>query len=394
MSRWSFYTWWRDGRSLRRSLPALALLTAAVGLCAGVAGGAATAVERDVLGSGGLTQVELDSFEGDASVRPLTGPALREAARVPGVERVVGDHPATLYAAEDGTYDLSSRTLTPADDLPVVAGRLPGELGAGDVVLPVRAQGTEFGPVLGRTVAFGYTRATGVSSGTTDTVRLRVVALYDPAWQSDGRDVAYLAEATAARLAAARSSEGGGHRRAESAVVVVEHQSRVAEVTRALQAKGFSAAPVSDRVRHLPGLFGLASLGMRGGVLVLAVGAVVLGAVRAADSARARLGQFAVLRVLGVGRGELRRILIGEALLTGGVAGVAGAAAGTLGSVLLAGPLSGTLGLPIAPADALPGPYWTLAVLLLPVAGLAAGVSLGSREALRRDPYLAVREHV
>ncbi|MFD4377196.1 FtsX-like permease family protein [Streptomyces sp. NPDC058486] len=397
MSRWSPYTWWRDGRSLRRSLPTLALLATAVGLCAGVAGGAAGAVERDVLGSGGLTQVELDSFEGDASVRPLTGPALREAARVPGVERVVADHPATLYAAEDGTYDLTSRTLTPADDLPVVAGRIPGALGAQDVVLPARAQGTDFGPLLGRTVAFGHTRAIGVSSGTTDIVRLRVVALYDPAWQSDGRDVAYLAESTAAGLAAARAGQETGVFRdregAESAVVVVAHQSRVAGVTRVLQEKGFSAAPVSDRVRHLPGLFGLASLGVRAGVLVLAAGAVVLGAVRAADSARARLGQFAVLRVLGVGRGELRRILLGEALLTGGVAGVVGAGAGALGSVLLAGPLSGPLGLPIARADALPGPHWALAVLLLPAAGLAVGALLGSREALRRDPYLTVRAH-
>lgn len=397
MSRWSLYTWWRDGRSLRRSLPTLALLTAAVGLCAGVAGGAAGAVERDVLRSGGLTQIELSSFEGDASVRPLTTPALREAARVPGVERVVADHPAALYAAEDGTYDLGSRTLTPADDLPVVAGRIPGALGAGDVVLPARAQGTDFRPLLGRTVAFGHTRAIGVSSGTTDVVRLRVVALYDPSWQSDGRDVAYLAEPTAARLAAARAGQETEAFRdregAESAVVVVAHQSRVAAVTRALQERGFAAAPVSDRVRRLPGLFGFAALGMRFGVPALVVAAAVLGAVRAADSARARLGQFAVLRVLGVGRGEVRRILLGEALLSGGAAGVAGAGAGVLCSVSAAGPLSGVLGLPIALTDALPGPYEALALLLLPATGLAVGVLLGSREVLRRDPYLTVRAH-
>ncbi len=397
MSRWSLHTWWRDGRSLRRSLPTLAVLAASVGLCAGVAGGAAGAVERDVLGSGGLTQIELASFEDDASVRPLTRPALREAARLPGVEKVVADHPATLYAAEDGTYDLTSRTLTPADDLPVVAGRLPRALGAGDVVLPARAQGTDLRPLLGRTAAFGHTRATGVASGTTDVIRLRVVALYDPAWQSDGRDVAYLAEPTAARLAAARAGLETGVFRdregAESAVVVVAHQNRVAEVTRALQAEGFSAAPVADRVRRLPGLFGLASLGMRGGVLLLAVGAVVVGAVRAADSARARLGHFAVLRVLGVGRAELRRILLGEALLTGGAAGVIGVAVGAGCSVLLAGPLSGVLGLPIARADALPGPGWAAAVLVLPAVGLAVGALAGSRRVLRRDPYLAVRAY-
>ncbi|MEV0912421.1 ABC transporter ATP-binding protein [Streptomyces hokutonensis] len=77
----------------------------------------------------------------------------------------------------------------------------------------------------------------------------------------------------------------------------------------------------ADRVRDLPGLFGAADLAMRVGVLVLALGALALGAVRAADSARARIGQFAILRILGSGRPELRRILLGEAVLSGGVTG-------------------------------------------------------------------------
>ncbi|MGW1542863.1 FtsX-like permease family protein [Streptomyces sp. NPDC002309] len=177
------------------------------------------------------------------------------------------------------------------------------------------------------------------------------------------------------------------------AVVVVEHQRRVAAVTGALQDDGFSASAVSDRVRNLPGLFGVADLAMRGGVLVLALGALGLGAVRAGDSARARLGQFAVLRILGTGRPELRRILLGEAMLSGVVAGSAGAALGTVFSVALVGQLSEVLGLPITVADALPGPAWAAAALLLPAVGLAVGTLLGSREALRRDPYLTVRAH-
>ncbi|HEX5566994.1 MAG TPA: ABC transporter permease, partial [Streptomyces sp.] len=177
------------------------------------------------------------------------------------------------------------------------------------------------------------------------------------------------------------------------AVVVVEHQRRVAEVADALRAEGFSASPVSDRVRRLPGLFGAADLAVRVGMALLALAAVGLGAVRAADSARARLGQFAVLRILGAGRPELRRILLGEALLSGGVAGVVGAFAGTALSVALAGPLSGVLGLPISLADALPGPLWVGSALVLPAAGLAVGTLLGSREVLRRDPYLTARAH-
>ncbi|MHC3468634.1 FtsX-like permease family protein [Streptomyces sp. 7R007] len=389
-------TW--NGRSLWRGLPALCALAALLTTSAGVAGGAAGAVARDVRASGGLTRIELASFEGDASVRPLTASALEDAGKVDGVRRVVADYPSVLYAEDDGTYDLTSHTLTPGDDLPVTRGEVPARgLGPRDIVLPATAQGTDFVPLLGRTVAFGYTKATGAASGTTEVVRLRVAALYDPRWQADGPGVAYLAEDTAAMLAAARvGQDGEAFRRkegAQSAVVVVGRQKQVAGVTRALQEGGFSASPVSDRVRDLPGLFGVADLAMRVGVLVLAVGAVALGAVRAADSARARLGQFAVLRILGSGRGELRRILIGEAVLSGAVAGVVGVVVGTGISVLLARPLSGTLGLPITVADALPGPLWAAAALTLPAIGLTAGTLLGSREALRRDPYLTARAH-
>jgi len=396
MSRWSLYTWKRDRRSLRRALPTLTVLAALLTTSAGIAAGAARAVERDVLRSGGLTQIELSSFEGDTSVRPLTTSALREAARVPGVRQVAADYSAVLYAEGSGTYDLTTHTLTPGDELPVTKGELPAPLGPDEVVLPAAAQGTDFTSLLCRSVAFGYTRATGAASGTSAALRLKIVGLYDPSWQADGPGVAYLSQDTAALLAAARAGQSSGAFRAregaQSAVVVVEHQRQVAAVTKSLQGKGFSAAAVSDRVRDLPGLFGAADLAMRVGVLVLALGALALGAVRA-DSARARIGQFAILRILGSGRPELRRILLGEAVLSGGVAGVVGAIVGTVASAALAGPLSDVLGLPISVTGALPGPTWAVAALLLPAAGLAAGTLFGSREVLRRDPYLAARAH-
>ncbi len=362
-----------------------------------MAAGAAEAVERDVLGSGGLTQIELSSFEGEASVRPLTSSALRDAENAPGVRQVVADYSSGLYAEEDGTYDLTSHTLTPGDDLPVTKGEVPAELGRNEVVLPATAQGTDFAPLLGRTVAFGYTKATGAASGTTAVIKLKIVALYDPTWQADGPGVAYLSEDTAALLAAARAGQEPEVFRtkegAQSATVVVDHQKQVAAATKALQDDGFSASPVSDRVRNLPGLFGAADLAMRVGVLILALVAIGLGVVRAADSTRARIGQFAILRILGSGRPELRRILLGEAVLSGGVAGVVGVAVGTGASLALVSPLSDVLGLPIKLTDALPGPGWAAAALLLPALGLAVGTLLGSREVLRRDPYLTARAH-
>lgn len=395
MKGWALLSWRRDGRSLRGALVALTVPVSLLVLASGVAAGAAHAIDTQVLGAGGLTRIELSSFEGEDSVRPLTTTALREASEVPGVEDVVADYPATLYAEREGTYDLVSHTVPAGGELPVVAGRLPGELGARQVVLPAEAQGTDFRPALGRTVPFGYTRATGAGTGTSEVVRLEVVALYDPAWQVDGVGGAYLAEGTAAELAAARAGKPVGAFRAQDgaagAVVAVGHQRQVAAVTQALQEAGFAASPVADRVRQLPGLFGVADLGMRAGVGGLGLTAFVLGWVRARESARARLESFAVLRVLGGGRSDLRRLLLGEAALTGLVAGGAGLALGSGLSVALAGPLSGVLGLPIGLTDALPGVGWALAALVLPVAGLGAGAWAGGRTALREDPYLAAR---
>ncbi|MER5974447.1 FtsX-like permease family protein [Streptomyces sp. NPDC002055] len=397
MSRWSLYTWKRDSRSLRRALPTLTVLAALLTTSAGVAAGATETIERDVLSSGGLTQIELSAFEGESSVRPLTTSALHDAARIAGVKKVVADFSSTLYAEDEGTYDLASHTLSPGADLPVVKGKIPPRLGKNQVILPASAQGTDFTSSLGRSVTFGYTRATGAESGTTALMKLEIVALYDPSWQVDGPGVAYLSEETAAHLAAARAGQKPAVFRAkdgaQSATVVVSHQKQVSGATKALQDDGFSASPVSDRVRQLPGLFGAADIAMRMGVVALALAAIGLGGVRAADSARARLSQFATLRILGSGRPELRRILLGEAVLTGAVAGLVGVLIGTGLSAVLAAPLSDMLGLPISVTDALPGPGWAAATLLLPVIGLALGTLLGSREALRRDPYLTARAH-
>ncbi|MFF8567880.1 ABC transporter [Streptomyces albidoflavus] len=358
---------WRRPRLLPEVRLPLTVLATLVALTAGVAGGATRAVEERTRAEGGPGRVTLSALEGieryDAagSVRPLTTAALREAAALPGVEEVVADYPATLHAEREGTYDLGSHTLPAGGELPLVAGRLPGVLGARQVVLPAEAQGTDFRAVLGKTVPFGYTRATGAGSGTSEVVRLEVVALYDPAWHVDGVGGAYLAEGTAAELAAARAGKPAGEFRARDgaagAVVAVGHGREVAEVTGALREAGFAASPVTDRVRQLPGVFGVADLGRWAGAGVLGLSAFVLGRVRAREGARS-----------GVQELPLR-----EAALTGLVAGGGGLVLGSGLSVALAGPLSGMLGLPIGLTDALPGAGWALAAAGLPVVGLGAG---------------------
>ncbi|WKX71957.1 FtsX-like permease family protein [Streptomyces sp. XD-27] len=403
MWRWSWHTWRRAGLSLRGTAPLLAAMTALLALCAGTAAGAAAAVERDVLTTGGLTQIELASFEGSDSVRKLSTANLREAAKVPGVTRVSADYVSSIHTADSAekapTFLLQTHTLGLEDDLPMVKGELPRDrkLKPGQVILPKTSQGVDYSAYVGRTLPAAYTKATGPDSGSSAEMNLKVVGVYDPSWQADGPDAAYLAEDTAAALAAARSMQPADKYKAtegaQSAIVAVTRQNQVREVTAALQKLDFSASPVSDRVRNLPGLFGAADLVARWAVVLLAAIAVAIGAVRAKDSVRSRLGQFAVLRVLGAGVRDLKGVLLGESLLTGAVAALTGAVAGVAGSALLSGQFSDLLGLPVSAADAVPGPGWLVLALLLPAAGLLAGTWLGARFALREDPYLVVRRH-
>ncbi|MFI2458087.1 FtsX-like permease family protein [Streptomyces sp. NPDC019539] len=399
MTHWSWHTWRRDRLSLRRVLPTLAVLSGLLAATAGIAAGASRAIERDVLSTGGLTQIELSSFEGESSVRPLTTSALAQAARIPAVRTVVPDYTASIDAdgSLEGAYVLSTHTLGPGDDLPLVKGRLPSPLRDGQVILPATAQGTDFRPYVGKKATFGYTKATGPDSGTNAQITLDIVAAFDPSWQADGPDAAYLTENTAALLAAARAGQTPDNYRAKTgattATVVADHQSDVKPVTAALQKAGFLASPVSDRIRQLPGLFGAADILSRTAVAILALTALALGITRASDSTRARLASFATLRVLGTGVPELKRILLGEALLTGLAAGLTGTLLGTATSALLAWPLSDLLALPVSASDAIPGPGWITTALLLPAIGLAAGALVGIRKPLSQDPYITARRN-
>ncbi|WP_216212228.1 ABC transporter permease [Amycolatopsis aidingensis] len=401
MLRWSLLTWARADLSLRKVLPLLAGLAALLALCAGLASGASAAVERDVLRSGGLTHIELWSFDDGSSVRPLNSESLGEATEIPEVETITADYVASIQtpSGQDGlpAFSFSTHTLGVEDDLPVVAGSQPDSLGPDQVLLPASSQGIDFTPYVGTELPVEYTKATGPNTGTGEAMTLKVVGVFDPSWQTDGPDTAYLSEDTAAALAAARAGQPvDTYRRTEgavSAVVQVDHERNVRAVTAELQAMDFSAAPVADRVRNLPGLFGAADVISRWALVLFAGLSAFVGLARAKDSVRARLSHFAILRVLGSGVGDLRKVLLGEGALTAAIAGVAGTVTGLVAAMALSGPSSDLLGLTISVTDVIPHPLWLLLALVVPAGGLLTGIWLGGRYALRADPYLVVRRH-
>lgn len=399
MWQWCWHTWRRGGASLRRTWPVLAFSVAIAALGAGVVSGATAAVERDVLSSGGLTQIDLASFQESASTLLLTRENLREAESVRHVRSVTADYVSSIHAGEDveGAFVLPTHVLGPDDELPIVAGTPPERLEPGEAVVPASADGEDLRRYVGQDLSIGYIRATGPNSGKDEGGSVRVVAAYDPSWQRDHPSTAYLAEATALEFAAARAgmtaAEYAESEGAASAVVVVDHKDNVRAAASELQRKGFAASPVVDRIQQLPGVLGGVQIFARALVGVLAVVALAMGFARARDSVRARLDQFGVLRILGAGVGDLRMLLLAEGLLTGVLAALVGTAVGALASVAAAPGVAALLGIPLSGADAIPAGGWLLACLLLPVASLAAGALLGGRVALRRDPYLVARAH-
>lgn len=392
---WASLTWRRGRAAGRGSVGAVTVVVAVLAALLCLTDGAGRAVSRDLLESGGLTQIDVASFDDRASVRPLTTDALEGIARVPRVEAVEPVHGATLYAAPDSGlpgFSLPARSWRPSLDVPIVEGEAE-RLDADEVVLPARAQGVDFQALVGEGIEVGYTVRTGPDEGTSASTSVQVAAVYDPSYQVDGVEVAYAPNDRVARWAAAR--EGLDVERfqrsvgADRAVVVAEDQAAVAPVTEALQGLGFAAVPVAERIRRLPGVLrALAPLGTL--VLAAAVGlAGLLGASAVRQSVAARVRELAVLRVLGWRVGDVRRLLVAESTISGAVAGVTGTVAGVALALALTPALQALLGLPVSPGDVL-RPV-VLLVPLVPLVSVTAGALLAARRTLRVDPYLTAR---
>ncbi|GAB3560767.1 putative ABC transport system permease protein [Actinopolyspora lacussalsi] len=376
MWRWAGPERQRSNSSSRRALVLLAILTVLAGASASVSSGARSTIEREVLSSGGSTRIELSSIETGHSVRELNTENLDEARGLEHVAKIVPDHISTIYTGNSDpdapTFDLTTHSWWPAARPSIVRGEIPQPLEPGQLVLPSRGSGVDFNRYVGEELLAAYTRATGERSGTPEQTTFEVVATYDPDWQLDGPDVAYAAPETTAMLAAAKAGMPPERYRsttgATSAVVSVAEEQYVSAVAERLQRMGFSASPVADRVRNLPGVLGAAEPGCQLGILVLVVLAV------------------AVLVGLSNTRSSVHNRLFGEVIRTGLLTGVLGSVVGFSGALLLRGPLEQLLGLKVSLTDMLPHPLWAVAVVLTPLIGLVLGALFGGRFAVRRAP--------
>ena len=390
--------WARRGQLL----PYVVLLLVGVGIVTattGIAGRAESAAsdtaERD--GAGRVVEVEVDLATGGGA--RLTEPTLARMRSLPGVREVLPAATVPIGVKTDAIPGvLFSGTTLQTRRPPIVrpdGGAVP-TLRRGEVLLPASAQGSQLAGLVGRREAFESQQAVGPGQGTGLAYPLRTVALYDPAYQVDGRDVAYLATADVERLAAAGQGVSVQEFRRQvgfdAAQVVVEDEAQVPRVLDAVQGLGLAATTLSQQYEELPTVLALARLlgQVLGGLLLLVI--VVAATVQTSLSVRTRWKEIGVLRAVGFGRRHV--------LLAFSVDAVLATLAGVVLGVVVALPLSlllvELLGEQTATAARLDGATLPAAgpVLLFAVAVLLAGTAgalLAARRAAQLDPSTVLR---
>jgi putative ABC transport system permease protein len=244
-------------------------------------------------------------------------------------------------------------------------------------------------------VEFESQRATGVGTGTGLQYPLRVVGTYDPSFQVDGRDVAYLALEDVTELAAAGAGVSVLRYETqlgfESAQLVTADESQVPGVVSRAQAVGLSATTLAQQYAELPAVLDLTRLlGRVLGVLLVFV-VLFAAAAQTALTVRSRWSEIGVLRAVGAGRLDVVLAFVVEAAIPTAI----GVALGSLASVPLGLFLVRLIGDSATQAglerSSLPEPGPVALFAALTLLGGVLGAVFSARRAASLDPSTALR---
>ncbi|POX39033.1 ABC transporter permease [Streptomyces sp. Ru73] len=393
--------------ALRRRLYGLiTLVTVAAAVCLaslGIADRAQGAADNGVRESYANRSIKIDRSDGDRpDAKPLTDRAERRLRALPGVQSVQHRAQASFGLKDDRVdgvllYATTHRASLAPPVLDSVRSHL-FPLRPGEVVLPATAQGENLAPELGRKITVETTRyiAQGQGTGASDTVR--VVGLYDPAWQLDGPDVAYADDATVVRWAAAKAGMAAesypstvGY---DQLTVVAESSGKVADVQHRIQRLGYPATTLRQELSALPGVLEL--IRTVGRVLVVVLGllsfagaATVTGAL-----ARQRSREIGILKAVGFRTRSVLTLLVLETALAGAVAAVLGTVLGAALSGAGAAALRSRTDTAayVEGAVLLPGPGMSLLLLGALVVVVVAGALLPARRAAALPPTDAMKD--
>ena len=383
-----------------RLIPMVLLLAVGVAIVAattGIAGRANSAArdtaERD--NAGRIIDVETAATTGGSG--RLTTATLARIKSLGGVEAI---YPASDVALGIKTDDIPGVLLTATalqtSRPPMLhpKGAVP-ELRKGEVLLPDAAQGSALAPLVGSEQEFETQRATGEGEGEGAGYGLKIVGTYDPSYQVDGRDVAYLSLPDVDELAAAGSGVSVKRFRSDlgydSARVVAADEASVERILGAVQGLGLAATTLQQQYEALPTVLTLTRvLGSALGILLL----IVIGSVAATQTAlsvRSRWTEIGVLRAVGYGRRDTVLAFAVEAVL----ATVAGVLLGVLLCLPLGMALVAVLGDTAAQAHLsggeLPAPGPVALFALLTLAAGCLGALFAARRAARLDPSTVLR---
>jgi putative ABC transport system permease protein len=393
--------------ALRRRLYGLiALIAVAVAVCLaaiGIADRAQGATDSGVKESYANRSVKVDQVDDDRpDAKPLGDRAEQRLRALPGVASVQHRAQASFGLKDDHVDGvlLYATTYRPALAPPVTDAvrKHVFPLRPGEVVLPAKAQGESLKPELGRKVTVETTRYVAQGQGTGSSATVRVVGLYDPAWQLDGPDVAYTDDATVVRWAAAKAGvpekdylRTVGY---DQLTVVATSSGKVADVQHRIQQLGFPATTLQQELAALPSVLEL--IRSVGKVLVVVLGLLAFAGALAVTGAlaRQRVREIGILKAVGFRTRSVLCLLVTEMALTAVLAAVLGTLLGAGLSGAGAAVLRGRAD--TAPyvdgAVLLPGIGTSLALLGLLVLVVVAGALAPARRAAALPPTEAMKD--
>ncbi|MEU0677295.1 FtsX-like permease family protein [Streptomyces sp. NPDC006172] len=397
---------WANARALRRRMSGLVALVAVGGaVCLGALGIADTArraTDTGVEQSAANRSVTVDRPDGRPGTPPLT---TRTAARLAGLAHVASvQHRAQAsfgVSTPAGDTALLYATTYRAALAPPVAKSVRARLfplRPGEIVAPAVSQGVDLGRLVGRDIEVETIRYVRPGEGVGVTRHARLVGVYDPAWQLDGPDAAYAADADVVAWAAERAGEPAvrylstvGY---DQLTVVAETAADVPGVMRAVQELGYPALTLRQQLDALPAVLELVRTAGRVLLVVLAVLAFA-GAVTVTGAlARQRVQEIGVLKAVGFRTGTVLTMLVAEMALAGTVAAVAGTVLGVLLGGVGAALMRGSADLaPYAESWVpLPAPGTVLTLLAVTVLVVVTGALGPARRAARMSPTDAMRD--
>jgi putative ABC transport system permease protein len=329
----------------------------------------------------------------------LTDDVLASIAKTPDVAQV---QPVIreLVGIDDSPVGIMASTLAPGDEPPIVSSSRPDvfPLAEGEIVVPSALDGSATTNQPGSSMTVHYTVRTGPASGELRNETLKVVALYDGAWQPQGPNVSYVAAATLRRWIEFRDALTPGQLGREvgydAVVVIARDADSVPRAAAALRSEGYTVIDLQERLSQVPGVIKLVQIA--GWILL---GAVVLMTVVAASATigayiRQRRPEIGLLKAIGYRNRDVLGLLLGEAGLIGLLGATASIVIGCLLSlaattVLVQQPdLAASLG----GSPLLPSLEACLAVSGILIAAAIIGASVPAVQAARMEPAIALRE--